>query len=154
VAYFGRVLTGDECAVVVRRGSDPRLIRGPGSVRTLNRWKRVIVVDLRPFSVKVLDENVVSKDGEPLTVGGAAEGQVTDPIAAATRVVDHKNATRQIFQTAIRAAVKERPSSEIRDTAMQLESAVAQLVSEAVHSWGVVVSSLSLHVSTGSERTN
>jgi hypothetical protein len=63
-------------------------------------------------SVEVLDENVVSKDGEALTVGGAAEGQVADPIAAATRVVDHKNATRQIFQTAIRAAVKERPSSK------------------------------------------
>jgi uncharacterized membrane protein YqiK len=154
VGYFGRVLRGDECAVVVRRGSEPRLIRGPGSVRTLNRWRRVIVVDLRPFSVEVLDENVVSKDGEALTVGGAAEGQVTDPIAAATRVVDHKNATQQIFQTAIRAAVKERPSSEIRDTATELESAVAHLVNEAVHSWGVVVSSLGLHLSTGSERTN
>jgi hypothetical protein len=152
VRYFRRVLTGDECAVVVRCGGDLRLIRGPGSVRTLNRWTRVTVVDPGPFSIDVLDENVVSKDGEALMVHGAAEGQVTDPIAAATRVVDYKGATRQIFQTAIRAAAKERLSSAIRDTPMELESAVAQLVSEAVDSWGVVVSSLSLHLSNSSER--
>jgi len=147
VAVFRRVLTSDESAVVVHRGADPELIRGPGSVRTFQRWRRVTVVSLKPFGVDVLDDDLVAGDGEPITASGSARAQVADPVAAATRVVDYRQAIRQIFRTAIRAAVKERPGGELRERAEEVRSAVEQVVVEAVGEWGIVVSSLNLHLS-------
>jgi regulator of protease activity HflC (stomatin/prohibitin superfamily) len=146
MSYFRHVLGVDQCAVVRRRSQEPLLIRGPGSVRTFNRWRQVIVVDLSPFVIDVVDKNVTANDGVVVGVSAEVEGQVIDPVAAALKVVDYKDATRQIAQTAMRAVVMERPSSELRDAGLDLESFVADIVTDAVPSWGLVVSSLSFDV--------
>jgi hypothetical protein len=129
---------------VVSRGRQPELIRGPGSVRTFQRWNRVILVGLRPFPVEVVENDVATKDSVALTVGGRVEAWVVDPVAAATRVVDYRVATRQIFQTAIRAAAKERSSAEMSDHTTDVEAEVTGMLTEALGDWGLVVSSVSL----------
>jgi uncharacterized membrane protein YqiK len=144
VPYFKLRLARDECAVVVRRGREPELIHGPGSVRTLQRWKRVLVVSLAPFSLEVVESNVVAKDGVPLTVRGRMVAQVVDPIPAATRVVDYVDATRKMLQTAIRAAVRERPSPELSRDTTALGTDVRQRLTDALGKWGLVVSSASV----------
>jgi hypothetical protein len=148
MAYFRRLLTGDECAVVSDGKRAPQLIRGPGNVWTYGRWKRVTIVDLRPFTLDVLDDDVPMRNGEAITASASAEAQVVDPVAAATRVVDYEKATRLILQTAIRGVVKERPVSGLRGKESEVESAVERLVSQAVGDWGVVVSSLGLRLSS------
>ena len=152
MSLFERALAADECAVVVHRSRDPELIRGPGSVRTFNRWKQVTVVDLAPFPIDVLEEDVAASDGEAVTVRGSAEGQVADPVAAATRVVDYREAARLIVQTAIRSAVKERPASGLRRQRAEVEAAVGEAVTRAVRDWGLVVSSLRLELPSGTRR--
>jgi regulator of protease activity HflC (stomatin/prohibitin superfamily) len=142
---FRRALASEECAVVLRRHGEPLLIRGPGSVRTFYRWRRVSVVSLRPFVVNAVDTDVTSADGVAMTVRGEVQGQVVDPAAAALKVVDYEDATRLILQTAMRALVMERSSAELK-AGQQLQSHVAGEVADAVRSWGVVVSSLSFDV--------
>jgi len=144
VPYFKRPLAPDECAVVVRRGREPELIHGPGSVRTFQRWRRVLVVSLAPFSIEVVESNVVAKDGVPLTVRGRMVAQVVDPVPAATRVLDYVDATRKMLQTAIRVAVKERPSPELLDDSSELGTDVTQRLTDALGKWGLVVSSASV----------
>ena len=140
MAVFLRCLTADECAVVVRRRGPPRVIHGPGCLRTWRRWRRVVVVDMRPFRVEVADGHVVGRYGEEIRAHASAEGKVVDPVAAATRVVDYRKATRQILEAAVRAAAKECSRSDLRNP--DTESKVEQNVREAVSRWGVTVSSL------------
>ena len=139
--------------MVVGPGRERRLIRGPATVWTYGRWKRVTVVDLKPFRVEVLDDNVVTNDGVTVSASGSAEAQVVDPLAAATRVVDYEQATRLILHTAIRGVVKELPGSPLREMTSDVESSVEQLVSEAASAWGVVVSALDLRLSSTDRRT-
>src|SRR5262249_27592215 len=91
------------------------------------------------FRVDVAEENVVGGDGDSVTAHASAEGKVVDPVAAATRVVDFKNATRQVLETAVRGAVKKDPDPLGNP---DIESKVEQTVREAVGSWGVAVSSV------------
>jgi hypothetical protein len=144
MATFRQALASDECAVVLRAGGDPQVIRGPGSVRRFHRWRQVKVVGLSPYPIDVLDVHVVTSDGEEVVVSASAEGQVVDPVAAATRVVDYRKATRLILETAIRALATKRPVADIRERTSELESAVGQAVAEAVEDWGIAVSSITL----------
>lgn len=142
MGFFSRELTADECAVIVRRDKEPQLIRGPGAVKTFPNPKSVVVVDLRPFQVEAGIENVMASDGKAVAMHASAEGQVSDPVAAAVKVVDFKRATQQILETAIRAGIAARPSSEVTSEAMQ--SDVADEIGAVVAGWGVVMSQLDL----------
>ena len=103
-------------------------------------------MDLSPFVVVVVDEKVTANDGVAVRASAEVEGKVIDPVAAALKVVDYKDATRQIAQTAMRAFVMERPSSELREAGPELRSVVADTVTDAVSSWGLVASLLSFDV--------
>jgi hypothetical protein len=94
----------------------------------------VKVVDLTPFVVSFHDMNVTANDGVAVGVSAEVEGQVIDPVAAALKVVDYKDATKQVTQAEARAVVMERPASEPRDAGLDLESVVSDIVADAVRS--------------------
>jgi regulator of protease activity HflC (stomatin/prohibitin superfamily) len=147
---FRRTLGSEECAVVLRRHGEPLLVRGPGSVRTFYRWRQVSVVNLSPFVANAVDTNVTTNDGVAVTVRGELEGQVDDPVAAALKVVDYEDATRQILHTAVRALVMERSSAELSE-GRQPHPHVADEVVDALRSWGVVVLSLRFDVAAAAD---
>ena len=136
---------------MVRRHGEPLLIRGPGSVRTFDRWRRMSVVSLSPFVASAVDTDVSTKDGVAMTVRGELQGQVVDPAAAALKVVDYEDATRQILRTAMRALVMDRCSGELSE-GRQLHPHVADDVVDAVRSCGVVVLSLTFDVTAATGR--
>jgi regulator of protease activity HflC (stomatin/prohibitin superfamily) len=148
---FTRVLGSEECAVVLRRHGEPLVIRGPGAVRTFYRWRQVSVVNLSPFVANAVDTNVTTNDGVAMTVRGQLQGQVVDPVAAALKVVDYEDATRQILHTAMRALVMQRSSAELNE-GRQHHPHVADEVVDAVRSWGVVILSLSFDVAAASSQ--
>jgi regulator of protease activity HflC (stomatin/prohibitin superfamily) len=144
-----RMLSEDECAVVVRRGKAPRLVRGPGSVQTFWRWRRVTVVRMRPFRVVVRLDGVLAEDEVPLRVSGQIAGQVIDPVAAAVNVVDYQDATRMIAETAIRALLKEQRSDDLVAAPSEFEVGLGGEIERAVRSWGLVVLSVTLDITAG-----
>jgi regulator of protease activity HflC (stomatin/prohibitin superfamily) len=145
MSVFRRLLSPDECAVVVKRGREPQLVRGAGSVRTFGRWKRVVVVDRKPFVLDIPPETVMAKAGVPVTVSARVEGQIVDPVTAALKVVDYEDATRTIARTAIRAVMKDHPASDLASASGELEAAFVQAVENAAESWGVSLLSGTLH---------
>jgi len=142
---FRRLLAGEECAVVLRRYREPLLIRGPGFVRTFERWRQVSIVNLSPFVTRAVETDVTTSDGVAMTVRGELHGQVVDPVAAISRVVDYEDATRQILRTAMRALVMQRSSTEL-DEGRQLDPQVAESVVDAVRGWGIDVLALDFDV--------
>lgn len=137
-------MSENECAVVVHSARPPELVRGPSSVRTFWRWKRVVFVDLRPFAVDVQPTELLTKDHVVMSVNAKAEARVVDPVAAALQVVDYKDATRMVTETAIRAVLKSRGSDELGSPSGEIESLVVAEVDSATRSWGVAVSSAAI----------
>jgi len=136
---FRRQLAADESAVIVKRSSEPQFLEGPSSVRTFWRWKRVIVVDRKPFAVDIPPETVLALADAPVVVSARVEGQVVDPVAAALNVVDYHNATRELAETAIRAVMKNHPADELGSARTDLQAAFVEIVAEAAQDWGVSV---------------
>jgi regulator of protease activity HflC (stomatin/prohibitin superfamily) len=143
---LSRVLSKHECAVVIQSADTRQLVRGPGTVRTFWRWKRVVVVDLRPFLLDLAVTGLPTADGVLVSVSGTLGGRVVDPDAAVTKVVDFEKATAMIAETAIRAAVKERRSAEVQSEPTKLEATILETVAAAAQSWGVAVSSATLAI--------
>jgi regulator of protease activity HflC (stomatin/prohibitin superfamily) len=106
-------------------------------------------VDLRPFAVDIPPSEVLTKDRVPLTVSAKVGGRVVDPVAAALEVVDYKDATKLLAETAIRAVLKERDSDELGSASAEIEASVAQRIDPAAQSWGVAVSPASLVIALG-----
>jgi regulator of protease activity HflC (stomatin/prohibitin superfamily) len=113
-------------------------------VRTFARWKRVVFIDLRPLALDIPPKEVLMKDHVPVTVSAKVGGRVVDPVAAALKVVDYKDATKMIAETAIRAVLEERRSDELGSASATVEAAVVEEIDQAAQSWGVAVSSASL----------
>jgi regulator of protease activity HflC (stomatin/prohibitin superfamily) len=111
----------------------------------------VSVVNLRPFVAHAVDTHVMTNDGVAVTVRGQLQGQVVDPVAAALKVVDYEDATRQILHTVIRALVMERSSAELNE-GRQLNPHIADEAFDAVRSWGVAVLSFSFDVAAAADR--
>jgi regulator of protease activity HflC (stomatin/prohibitin superfamily) len=108
-------------------------------VRTFWRWKRVVVVDRKPFAIDIPPETVLVLADAPLMVSARIEGQVVDPVAAALNVVDYQDATRMLARTAIRAVMKNYPVDELGAARTDLEAAFVKTVDEAAQSWGASV---------------
>jgi SPFH domain / Band 7 family len=104
-----------------------------------------VVIDRAPFAIEVPAETVTAKSDGAVTVGARIEGHVVDPVAAAVNVADYEDATRMIARTAIHALMKDRPASDLMSARAELEVALARSVDDGVRSWGVVVSSATLH---------
>jgi SPFH domain / Band 7 family len=139
ISVFRRHLSADECAVIVKHSREPQLLDGPSSVRTFWRWKRVVVVDRKPFAIDIPPETVLALADAPVLVSAQIQGQVVDPVAAALNVVDYQTATRMLAQTAIRAVMKNHPADDLGSSRTDLEAAFIETLDEAAQSWGVSV---------------
>lgn len=109
------------------------------------------MVSLGPFPVEVVDDAVVAKDGVKLAVSGRLEAEVVDPVPAATRVADYRDATQKMFRTAIRAVVKERRSAQVSNDTAESEAEVTRILTESLSDWGVTVRSVTLDLRTARE---
>jgi regulator of protease activity HflC (stomatin/prohibitin superfamily) len=133
--------------IVQAHGRRPALVNGPGSVRTFWRWRRVIVVDLKPLTLGISADDVSTKDGAHLAVRGEVQARVVDPVDAATKVADYSEATCRIAVTAVRAVLREWLSSDFSDRLAEVEAQLLREVLSAVEPWGVAVSAVRIQVS-------
>ena len=146
LGYFARRLSADECAVVLRPRKPPLEVHGPTWVRVFTRWRRVVVVDLRPFVLTTPPEHVSTADDVPITVASRIEGQVSSPVDAVMKVADYRDAARTVTRTAIRAVLKTRSLRELKDDPRRFDADVLAAVRETVQGWGFHVSAVSTNV--------
>jgi regulator of protease activity HflC (stomatin/prohibitin superfamily) len=142
VAVLRRYLSANECAVVVRRRGHPWLVRGPASVRTFWRWKRVVVIDLGPLTLETAEEGVRTSDDVAVTVELRIGARVTDPLDAAVKVADYRQATCQMVRVVSRVIVGDFLRDQLSSEREQIESAIRTRSDSEMRTFGVAVSSL------------
>ncbi len=107
----------------------------------------MIFVDLRPLTVDFTAADVPTTDGLRLGVHGSVEAQVVRAVDAATKVVDYRKATSQIAETAVRASLRERPSSDVVERRPDVERELLDLIRDAAAEWGVSVTAVRIRPS-------
>jgi regulator of protease activity HflC (stomatin/prohibitin superfamily) len=86
----------------------------------------------------------VTRDGVTLAVSARIDAQVVDATSALIRVVDYREAIRQLALTALRATSKQYSLEETRSGHGSIETAVLDAVAEAAFTWGVTVQRVEL----------
>jgi regulator of protease activity HflC (stomatin/prohibitin superfamily) len=106
----------------------------------------MIFVDLKPQTLDISTDDIVTNDGVNLGVRGSLNARVVSPVDAATRVVDYSQATRQIAEAALRGLFRERLSTDLAEHLTDVQAELLNQVRSAVEAWGVSVTELRIQL--------
>ena len=101
-------------------------------------------VDLRPRSVSIPGQEVLSSDGVGLKISLAAQFQVIDPGKAINKIQDYQAALYQKLQISLRGIAGSRTVDELLEQRNQIGSTVKETVDAKCHDLGVQLQSVSI----------
>ena len=139
-----RIAAEYERGVVFRLG---RLIslKGPGLFLLIPFGiDRLVKIDLRVITLEVPPQEVITLDNVTIKVNAVIYFQVLDPRSAVTRVLNFVNATSQIAQTTLRAALGQSSLDELLSNREQINQRLQKIIDEQTEPWGIKVSVVEL----------
>src|SRR6476660_3059809 len=141
VAVFSslRIANEYERGVVFRLG---RLIalRGPGLFFIIPFGvDRLVKIDLRTITLEVPPQEVFTNDNVTAKVNAVIYFQVIDARKAVTQVLNSINATSQIAQTTLRAALAPATLDELLANREKINQNLQKIIDEQTEPWGIKV---------------
>ncbi len=134
-----RIANEYERGVVFRLG---RLIdlRGPGLFFIIPFGvDRLVKVDLRVITLEVPPQEVITHDNVTAKVNAVIYFQVIDARKAVTAVLNYINATSQIAQTTLRAALGQATLDELLASRDKINQNLQKIIDEQTEPWGIKV---------------
>ncbi|MFI5281920.1 MAG: slipin family protein [Candidatus Dormibacterales bacterium] len=141
VALFSslRIANEYERGVVFRLG---RLIplKGPGLFFIIPFGvDRLVKIDLRVITLEVPPQEVITNDNVTAKVNAVIYFQVVDARLAVTKVLNYINATSQIAQTTLRAALGQATLDELLGNRDKINQSLQKVIDEQTEPWGIKV---------------
>ncbi|HKV86443.1 MAG TPA: slipin family protein [Candidatus Dormibacteraeota bacterium] len=141
VALFSslRIANEYERGVVFRLG---RLIalKGPGLFFIIPFGvDRLVKIDLRTITLEVPPQEVITNDNVTAKVNAVIYFQVIDARRAVTQVLNYINATSQIAQTTLRAALGQATLDELLSNREKINQNLQKIIDEQTEPWGIKV---------------
>src|SRR5579864_935778 len=134
-----RIANEYERGVVFRLG---RLIplKGPGLFFIIPFGvDRLVKIDLRTISLEVPPQEVITNDNVTAKVNAVIYFQVIDARRAVTQVLNYINATSQIAQTTLRAALGQATLDELLSNRDKINQNLQKIIDEQTEPWGIKV---------------
>ena len=134
-----RIAAEYERGVVFRLG---RLIalRGPGLFFIIPFGvDRLVKIDLRVITLEVPPQEVITNDNVTAKVNAVIYFQVIDARKAVTQVLNYINATSQIAQTTLRAALGQATLDELLANREKINQNLQKIIDEQTEPWGIKV---------------
>jgi regulator of protease activity HflC (stomatin/prohibitin superfamily) len=134
-----RIANEYERGVVFRLG---RLIalRGPGLFLIIPFGiDRLVKIDLRTITLEVPPQEVITNDNVTAKVNAVIYFQVIDARKAVTQVLNYINATSQIAQTTLRAALGQATLDELLANREKINQNLQKIIDEQTEPWGIKV---------------
>jgi len=128
-----------ERGVVFRLG---RLIplKGPGLFFIIPFGiDRLVKMDLRTITLEVPPQEIITNDNVTAKVNAVIYFQVVDARLAVTRVLNYINATSQIAQTTLRAALGQATLDELLANRDKINQNLQKIIDEQTEPWGIKV---------------
>jgi regulator of protease activity HflC (stomatin/prohibitin superfamily) len=134
-----RVLREYERGVVFRLG---RVIeqKGPGLVLLIPAIDRLVRVSLRTVTLRIPDQEVITRDNVPARVAAVAYFRVIDPNRSVLEVEDFRGATLQIAQTTLRSVLGKADLDTLLSERESLNESLQKIIDEQTEPWGIKVS--------------
>jgi regulator of protease activity HflC (stomatin/prohibitin superfamily) len=141
VAVFSslRIANEYERGVVFRLG---RLIalKGPGLFFIIPFGvDRLVKIDLRTITLEVPPQEIITNDNVTAKVNAVIYFQVVDARRAVTAVLNYINATSQISQTTLRAALGQSTLDELLANREKINQNLQRIIDEQTEPWGIKV---------------
>ena len=134
-----RIANEYERGVVFRLG---RLIalKGPGLFFIIPFGiDRLVKIDLRVITLDVPPQEVITNDNVTAKVNAVIYFQVIDPQRAVTQVLNYINATSQIAQTTLRAALGQATLDDLLANREKINQNLQKIIDEQTEPWGIKV---------------
>jgi regulator of protease activity HflC (stomatin/prohibitin superfamily) len=134
-----RIANEYERGVVFRLG---RLIglKGPGLFFIIPFGiDRLVKIDLRVITLEVPPQEVITNDNVTAKVNAVIYFQVVDAQRAVTQVLNYINATSQIAQTTLRAALGQATLDELLANRDKINQNLQKIIDEQTEPWGIKV---------------
>jgi regulator of protease activity HflC (stomatin/prohibitin superfamily) len=134
-----RIAAEYERGVVFRLG---RLIplKGPGLFFIIPFGvDRLVKIDLRVITLEVPPQEVITNDNVTAKVNAVIYFQVVDAQRAVTQVLNFINATSQIAQTTLRAALGQATLDELLANREKINQNLQKIIDEQTEPWGIKV---------------
>ena len=134
-----RIAAEYERGVVFRLG---RLIplKGPGLFFIIPFGvDRLVKIDLRVITLEVPPQEVITNDNVTAKVNAVIYFQVIDARRAVTAVLNYINATSQIAQTTLRAALGQATLDELLANREKINQNLQKIIDEQTEPWGIKV---------------
>src|ERR1700716_2504315 len=134
-----RIANEYERGVVFRLG---RLIplKGPGLFFIIPFGvDRLVKIDLRTITLEVPPQEIITNDNVTAKVNAVIYFQVIDAQRAVTEVLNYINATSQIAQTTLRAALGQATLDELLANRDKINQNLQKIIDEQTEPWGIKV---------------
>jgi len=134
-----RIANEYERGVVFRLG---RLIalKGPGLFFIIPFGvDRLVKIDLRVITLEVPPQEVITNDNVTAKVNAVIYFQVVDAQRAVTQVLNYINATSQIAQTTLRAALGQATLDDLLANREKINQNLQKIIEEQTEPWGIKV---------------
>ena len=134
-----RIANEYERGVVFRLG---RLIalKGPGLFLIIPFGiDRLVKIDLRVITLEVPPQEVITNDNVTAKVNAVIYFQVVDAQRAVTQVLNYINATSQIAQTTLRAALGQATLDDLLANREKINQNLQTIIDEQTEPWGIKV---------------
>src|SRR6267154_6407161 len=134
-----RIANEYERGVVFRLG---RLIplKGPGLFFIIPFGvDRLVKIDLRTITLEVPPQEIITNDNVTAKVNAVIYFQVVDAQRAVTEVLNYINATSQIAQTTLRAALGQATLDELLANRDKINQNLQKIIDEQTEPWGIKV---------------
>ena len=146
VAVLGasvRVLREYERGIVFRLGRVTKP-RGPGLIMLIPGVDRMERVSLRTVTLKVPDQDVITRDNVPTRVTAVAYYRIVDPAKAVLEVENVVAATAQIAQTTLRSVLGKADLDALLSEREKLNEHLQQIIDDQTEPWGVKVTTVEI----------
>jgi regulator of protease activity HflC (stomatin/prohibitin superfamily) len=138
-----RVLREYERGVVFRLGRVTKP-RGPGLVLLIPGIDRMERVSLRTVTLKIPNQEVITRDNVPARVTAVAYYRIIDPTKSVLEIENVVAATAQIAQTTLRSVLGKAELDALLAERERLNEHLQQIIDDQTEPWGVKVTTVEI----------
>jgi regulator of protease activity HflC (stomatin/prohibitin superfamily) len=119
-------------------------VKGPGIFLIIPFIDRVILLDLRVFTIDVAKQVVITKDNVSVEVDAVIYYRVVDPSRAIIQVENYKMATSLLAQTTLRDVLGQIELDDLLSKRDELNKKLQEILDHHTDPWGIKVTAVTL----------
>ena len=138
-----RIIPEYQRAVIFRLGHVIGL-KGPGLIVIIPEVDRLVRVDLRPISLIVPPQELFTRDNKKIRVSTLCNIRVVNPVKSVVEIVDFKNQTNMLSQSAVQNVLGEIELDELKSNRREFNQSLLKHINRQTERWGVEVTSIEI----------